>query len=367
MKKLKFNSIEKIISDAKKGKMYILVDDESRENEGDLVFPAKNVTAEKINFMAKYGRGLICLALDGLQAKKLNLNYMSPKNESRNQTAFTVSIEAKKGISTGISAKDRATTIKVATKSNVSKKDIVSPGHVFPIVAREGGVLIRAGHTEASVDICKLAKKNPSAVICEIMNEDGSMAKRDDLFEFAKKHKLSIGKIEDLISYRLKKENFIKLKKTSQITIGKQSFKIKIFENIIDGSEHFALIKGKITKKIPPRVRVISSNIVQNYLLGQKIPNSFNQTVTYFRKFKNFPQNWWPVRSIVVILIASLLMGWTVWFCAGFGNWEAGPLLFLNWLILTGAILVGVVLYLLMILMLREEQSLRLLKWVKKR
>ena len=287
MKKLKFNSIEKIISDAKKGKMYILVDDESRENEGDLVFPAKNVTAEKINFMAKYGRGLICLALDSSQAKKLNLNYMSPKNESRNQTAFTVSIEAKKGISTGISAKDRATTIKVATKSNVSKKDIVSPGHVFPIVAREGGVLIRAGHTEASVDICKLAKKNPSAVICEIMNEDGSMAKRDDLFEFAKKHKLSIGKIEDLISYRLKKENFIKLKKTSQITIGKQSFKIKIFENIIDGSEHFALIKGKISKKIPPRVRVISSNIVQNYLLGQKIPNSFNQTVTYFRKFKN--------------------------------------------------------------------------------
>ena len=287
MKKLKFNSIEKIISDAKKGKMYILVDDESRENEGDLVFPAKNVTAEKINFMAKFGRGLICLALDSSQAKKLNLNYMSPKNESRNQTAFTVSIEAKKGISTGISAKDRATTIKVATKSNVSKKDIVSPGHVFPIVAREGGVLIRAGHTEASVDICKLAKKNPSAVICEIMNEDGSMAKRDDLFEFAKKHKLSIGKIEDLISYRLKKENFIKLKKSSQITIGKQIFKIKIFENIIDGSEHFALIKGKISKKIPPRVRVISSNIVQNYLLGQKIPNSFNQTVTYFRKFKN--------------------------------------------------------------------------------
>ena len=287
MKKLKFNSIEKIISDAKKGKMYILVDDESRENEGDLVFPAKNVTAEKINFMARYGRGLICLALDGLQAKKLNLNYMSPKNESRNQTAFTVSIEAKKGISTGISAKDRATTIKVATKSNVSKKDIVSPGHVFPIVAREGGVLIRAGHTEASVDICKLAKKNPSAVICEIMNEDGSMAKRDDLFEFAKKHKLSIGKIEDLISYRLKKENFIKLKKSSKISIGKQSFKIKIFENIIDGSEHFALIKGKISKKIPPRVRVISPNIVQNYLLGQKIPNSFNQTVTYFRKFKN--------------------------------------------------------------------------------
>ena len=159
MKNKKFSSIESIIKVAKKGGMYILVDDENRENEGDLIFPAKDVSAEKINFMAKYGRGLICLAIDAIQAKKLNLNYMSPKNESRNQTAFTVSIEAKKGISTGISAKDRSTTIKVATRTNVSKKDIVSPGHVFPIVSKEGGVLIRAGHTEASIDISKLAKK----------------------------------------------------------------------------------------------------------------------------------------------------------------------------------------------------------------
>ena len=287
MRKLKFDTIEKIISEAKKGKMYILVDDENRENEGDLIFSAKDVNANKINFMAKYGRGLICLAIDSSQAKKLNLNYMSPKNESRNQTAFTVSIEAKKGISTGISAKDRATTIKVATKLKVSKTDIVSPGHVFPIVARDGGVLIRAGHTEASVDISRLAKKNPSAVICEIMNEDGSMAKRDELITFARKHKLSIGKIEDLIAYRLKKENFIKLKKTSDIYLGDQKFKIKIFENKIDGSEHFALIKGKITKSVIPRVRVISSNIVQNYLLDDKIPNSFNKTVSYFKKFKN--------------------------------------------------------------------------------
>ena len=287
MRKSRFNSIEKIISDAKKGRMYILVDDENRENEGDLIIPSKDVTAKKINFMAKYGRGLICLALDTSQAKKLNLNYMSPKNESRNQTAFTVSIEAKKGITTGISAKDRAKTIKVATRSNVSKKDIVSPGHVFPIVAKDGGVLIRAGHTEASVDISKLAKKTPSAVICEIMNEDGSMAKRDDLIIFAKKHRLSIGKIEDLIAYRLKKENFIKLKKTSEINLGNQVFKIKIFENNIDGSEHFALIKGNLNNNIIPRVRVISSNIVQNYLLGDKIPNSFNKTVTYFKKFKN--------------------------------------------------------------------------------
>ncbi len=287
MKNLKFNTIEKIIADAKSGKMYILVDDENRENEGDLVFSARDVSAEKINFMAKYGRGLICLAIDSNQAKKLNLNYMSPKNESRNKTAFTVSIEAKKGISTGISAKDRAKTIKIATKFNVKKNEIVSPGHVFPIVARDGGVLIRAGHTEASVDISKLAKKKPSAVICEIMNEDGSMAKGDDLINFAKKHHLSIGKIEDLIAYRLKKENFIRLKKTSKINLGKQVFKIKIFENIMDGSEHFALVKGKISKNILPRVRVISSNVVQNYLLGNKIPNSFNQTVTYFKKFKN--------------------------------------------------------------------------------
>ncbi len=287
MKNLKFHTIETIISDAKNGKMYILVDDENRENEGDLICSAKNITAEKINFMAKYGRGLICLALDTVQAKKLNLNYMSPKNESRNQTAFTVSIEAKKGISTGISAKDRATTIKVATKLNVSKRDIVSPGHVFPVVARDGGVLIRAGHTEASVDISKLAKKNSSAVICEIMNEDGTMAKRDELIKFAKKHRLSIGKIEDLIAYRLKKENLIKLKKTSDIYLGKQNFKIKIFENKVDGSEHFALIKGNINRNVIPRVRVISSNIVQSYLLGNKIPNSFNQTVSYFKKFKN--------------------------------------------------------------------------------
>ena len=157
--------------------MYILVDDEKRENEGDLVMSTSDTNAKNINFMAKYGRGLICLALDSLQAKRLNLSLMSPVNQSRNQTAFTISIEAKKGITTGISAKDRARTIKIASKKNVSKKDIVSPGHVFPIIAKDGGVLVRAGHTEASVDISKLAKKNNSAVICEIMNEDGTMAK----------------------------------------------------------------------------------------------------------------------------------------------------------------------------------------------
>ena len=287
MKKSNYSSIETIINIAKKGGMFILVDDEKRENEGDLVISTSDTTAKKINFMAKYGRGLICLALDSLQAKRLNLSLMSPVNQSRNKTAFTVSIEAKKGITTGISAKDRARTIKIASRKNVNKKDIVSPGHVFPIIAKDGGVLVRAGHTEASVDISKIAKKNNSAVICEIMNEDGTMAKGQNLLNFAKKHKLKIGKIEDLISYRLKKEKLIKLKKTSDIKLDKQKFKIKIYENLLDGSEHFVLVKGNIKKSIVPRVRVISSNVVQNYLINQKLPNSFKKTLNHFKKFNN--------------------------------------------------------------------------------
>ena len=287
MQKNKFSSVESIILTSKKGGMYILVDDENRENEGDLVFCASDVNARKINFMAKHGRGLICLTINSLQAKKLELNYMAPVNQSRNQTAFTISIEAKKGISTGISAKDRARTIKIATKRNVNKKEIVSPGHVFPIVSKDGGVLVRAGHTEASVDIAKLSKKNPAAVICEIMNEDGTMAKRDDLFKFAKRHNLKIAKIEDLISYRLKKEKLVKLKKISQIMVQNQQYTIKVFENLIDGSEHFALIKGNLKKDTVPRLRVISLNVLQNYLINQKLPNSFDKTFSYFKKFNN--------------------------------------------------------------------------------
>ena len=287
MKKNKYSSIESIISTSKKGGMYILVDDENRENEGDLVFCASDVNAKKINFMAKYGRGLICLTMNSTQSKKLGLNYMAPVNRSRNQTAFTVSIEAKKGISTGISAMDRSRTIKIATKRNVNKKEIVSPGHVFPIISKDGGVLVRAGHTEASIDIAKLSKKIPAAVICEIMNEDGTMAKGDDLFKFAKRHNLKIAKIEDLISYRLRKEKLIKLKKTALIKIQNQNYKINVFENLLDGSEHFALIKGKIKKGIIPRLRVISSNVVENYLINQNLPNSFNKTLSYFKKFNN--------------------------------------------------------------------------------
>jgi len=286
MKNKNFSPIESIIKAASKGDMYILVDDENRENEGDLVIPAANVSQKNINFMAKYGRGLICLSLTSRQSKKLNLSLMSPINRSRNQTAFTVSIEARKGVTTGISAKDRSVTIKTAIRLNVKKNDIISPGHIFPIISKEGGVLVRAGHTEASVDISKLANKNPSAVICEIMNDKGVMSKGAELFNFAKKHKLKIGRIDDLIAYRLKIEKLIKFKKTEKILIKNQKYEIKIFENLLDGSENFALVKGNLKKNKNPRVRVVSSNIVQSYLMGQKLPNSFNQTIEHFKNHK---------------------------------------------------------------------------------
>tara|TARA_Y100000768_G_scaffold341354_1_gene285774 strand:+ start:1 stop:876 length:876 start_codon:yes stop_codon:yes gene_type:complete len=212
---------------------------------------------------------------------------MSPVNKSRNQTAFTVSIEAKKGVTTGISAKDRYVTIKTAIKNNVKKKEIVSPGHIFPIIAKEGGVLVRAGHTEGSVDISKLAKKNPSGVICEIMNDKGKMAKGKELIDFANNHKLKIGRIDDLIAHRLKVEKLVKLKKTDTIKIQNQKYKIKIFENILDGSENFALIKGRILARKNIRVRVISSNLVRNYLMGKKFPDLFNKTIKYFKNFNN--------------------------------------------------------------------------------
>ena len=218
--KKKYCNIEKLLKLAKKGETFILVDDESRENEGDLVFLAHKCTPEKINFMAKFGRGLICLALDKKQSDKLGLKLMSNSNGTRFSTAFTVSIEAKKGVTTGISAFDRSKTITTAIKKNSTKKDIVTPGHIFPLIAKTGGVLVRTGHTEASVDIAKISSNSSGAVICEIMNDDGTMAKRDQLFKFAKKHHLQISKIEDLIEYRLKKENFVKL-------VNKTKFKFK--------------------------------------------------------------------------------------------------------------------------------------------
>ena len=284
MNKEFISSVEEIIEDQRAGKMVIMVDDENRENEGDLIIPAEKTDDKAVNFMAKYGRGLICLSLTEERVKQLDLPLMSQNNETRDSTAFTVSIEAKEGVTTGISAQDRAITIQAAINKNMTKDDIMSPGHVFPLVARDGGVLVRAGHTEASVDLARLSGNIPAGVICEIMNDDGTMAKGIQLANFANRHRLKLGKIDDLISFRLNKENLIKLKKTTKIKIKNQSYKIKVFENLLDGSENFALIKGNLKKN--PRVRVISSNIVQNYLMDQKLPNSFNKTIEHFKHHK---------------------------------------------------------------------------------
>jgi 3,4-dihydroxy 2-butanone 4-phosphate synthase / GTP cyclohydrolase II len=282
----KFSKISSIIKDAKKGKMFILVDDKNRENEGDLVIPGSKCNPKIINFMAKHGRGLICLALTKKQIDNLKLPLMSPINKSRMQTAFTVSIEAKKGITTGISAHDRAQTIKTAIKKNAKKNDIVSPGHVFPLAAREGGVLERAGHTEASVDISKLSNLNPSSVICEVMNEDGRMARLNDLFKFSKKHKIRLASIEDIISYRLRNEKLIS-KINSKIILFGNLGKIQVFtyKNKLENTVNFAITKGKLSsdKFIP--VRVVSIKIKnQNILYNPEI----NKTLKMLSKYKNF-------------------------------------------------------------------------------
>ena len=287
MRKKSFSQIKEILKDAKKGKMFILVDDDDRENEGDLVIPGSKCNSKKINFMAKHGRGLICLALTTKKVKKLNLPLMSSINKSRTQTAFTVSIESRIGISTGISAKDRAKTIKVAIKPSSNKNNIVSPGHVFPLVARDGGVLERAGHTEASLDISKLAKLNPSAVICEVMNEDGTMARYKDLIPFAKKHKLKIAKIEDLISYRLKNEKLIKCISNKKIKIKKFGyFDLKIFRNKLDNSEHYTISKGKFTPSKTSRVRVISTSVLNNFYNLNN--DNFISSLKYLNRFSTF-------------------------------------------------------------------------------
>ena len=266
MEKNNFASIESIISVAKKGGMFILVDDEKRENEGDLVISTSDTNAKNINFMAKYGRGLICLALDSLQAKRLNLSLMSPVNQSRNKTAFTISIEAKKGITTGISAKDRAKTIKIASKKNVNKNEIVSPGHVFPIIAKDGGVLVRAGHTEAACDLAKLAGLQSAGVICEIMNDDGTMARRDDLIKFGKENKIKVGTIADLIDYRLSMEATIEsvLDKDVENEFGK--FKLNVWRDKIYDEYHFSLSMGNLNAKESPLVRVQTQSILQDLL-----------------------------------------------------------------------------------------------------
>ena len=262
MRKKTFSPIKEILRDAKKGKIFILVDDGDRENEGDLVIPGSKCNSKKINFMAKHGRGLICLALTSKKVKKLNLPLMSSVNKSRTQTAFTVSIESKTGITTGISAHDRAKTIKVAIKPDSNRNNIVSPGHVFPLVARDGGVLVRAGHTEASVDLARLSGYVPASVICEIMNDDGTMARVPDLIKFSQKHQIKIGRIVDLIAYRLEKDTNIKLTHEGEIDLMQSNkFDLRIYESLVDKTEQIVLSKGDISNGEPIMVRVYVMNI----------------------------------------------------------------------------------------------------------
>lgn len=249
--------IAEIIEDARNGRMFILVDAEDRENEGDLVIPAQFATPDAINFMARYGRGLICLALTRDRTETLRLPFMAAQNQSRHSTAFTVSIEAREGITTGISAHDRARTIAVAIDPARGSEDIVSPGHVFPLMARDGGVLVRAGHTEAAVDVARLAGVNPSGVICEIMNDDGSMARLPELVAFAQLHGLKIGTIADLIAYRRQHDRFIERRlETSVETLHGGPFKLIVYRSLVDAVEHVALIKGDVRAGAVPLVRM---------------------------------------------------------------------------------------------------------------
>ncbi len=253
------STIKEAIVDIKSGKMVILVDDEDRENEGDLCMAASYVTPDAINFMAKYGRGLICLSLNEELADKLNLSPMVSDNRSRFGTAFTVSIEAKRGVTTGISAADRATTVQTAVADDVTPDDIVSPGHVFPIRAKKGGVLVRTGQTEGSVDLARLAGLKPAGVICEIMKDDGTMARMPDLEIFAKKHGLKIVTIADLIQFRMQHESLIR--RAAAATIPTQyggQFKVIVYENDVDDMKHVALVKGDIESEDEILVRVHS-------------------------------------------------------------------------------------------------------------
>ena len=251
------SSIEEIIEDARNGRMFILVDHEDRENEGDLVIPAQMATPDAINFMATNGRGLICLALTSERVDQLGLELMSTNNSSRHETAFTISIEAREGVTTGISAHDRARTVAVAIDASKGMMDIATPGHVFPLRARSGGVLVRAGHTEAAVDISRLAGLNSSGVICEIMNEDGTMARLPELIGFAQKHGLKIGTISDLIAYRRRHDNLVRASDQTKIfsEFGGE-WDMKVYEDETHGDQHIVLIKGDLTGDKPVLVRM---------------------------------------------------------------------------------------------------------------
>ncbi len=264
--------IEEIIEEARNGRMFILVDDEDRENEGDLVIPAQMATPDAVNFMATHGRGLICLTLTRDRCEQLGLELMSRNNGTRHETAFTVSIEAREGVTTGISAGDRARTVSVAIDASKTRDDIVTPGHVFPLIARDGGVLVRAGHTEAAVDISRLAGLNPSGVICEIMKEDGTMARMDDLVPFARKHGLKMGTIRDLIEYRRRNDHLVQC--TGRTTLNSDyggEWTVHTYQNKIDGSMHLVLQKGTVDPAKPTLVRMHSVSIMSD-MLGQPGP-----------------------------------------------------------------------------------------------
>ena len=256
-----------IIEEARNGRMVILIDEENRENEGDLIIPAQLCTPDAINFMAKHGRGLICLAMTGDRLDALGLPMMATSNSSRHETAFTVSIEAREGVTTGISAADRARTIAVAIDQSSSAQDIATPGHIFPLRARKAGVLVRAGHTEAAVDIARLAGLNPSGVICEIMNEDGTMARLPDLVSFSQFHGIKIGTIEDLIAYRRRHDNLIKeaLKKTVSSVYGGE-WTLRLHHDESTGADHISMTKGDIGSGDPVLVRMHALNPIDDVL-----------------------------------------------------------------------------------------------------
>lgn len=260
-------SVEEIIDEARNGRMYILVDDEDRENEGDLIIPAQMATPQAINFMATHGRGLICLALDKNRVDYLGLTPMSRNNKESMQTAFTISIEAKEGVTTGISAADRARTISVAIDANKGADDIVTPGHVFPLMARDGGTLVRAGHTEAAVDISRLAGLNPAGVICEIMNEDGTMARLEDLMKFARRHDLKIGTIRDLIAYRMRNDHLVeRLSERSFTSDYGGQWRMITYRDRVAGNEAYVLQKGHVVPGEPTLARVHPISVFDDVL-----------------------------------------------------------------------------------------------------
>ena len=264
--------IEEIIEEARNGRMFILVDDEDRENEGDLVIPAQMATPDAINFMATHGRGLVCLTLTKDRVEQLGLELMSRNNGTRHETAFTTSIEAREGVTTGISAGDRARTVSVAIDASKGRDDIVTPGHVFPLIARDGGVLVRAGHTEAAVDISRLAGLNPSGVICEIMKEDGTMARMDDLVPFARMHNLKMGTIRDLIEYRRKHDHLVERVNEAPFTSDYGGeWRAITYRNKVDGSQSLVLMKGHVVPGEPTLVRMHGISIFSD-LLGQPGP-----------------------------------------------------------------------------------------------